>query len=679
MLNLNRFSLVHQIALAATIVSIAIFTALIAFTTYFAEHAAVAKTEEELNNQIKGVVRMLELSHDNAVAHAGKGVTRLKDNLGKLRIGPDMAASGTYQIPVVRSGDRIVNGNIPLLETLRQQIDADPALLLRVGDEFIRAATLLKSKDGKSTEGTPIPQNSNEVRALLSGKSYVGVVKRSGKYYISAIDPITDDSGKVVGALAARVAIQGDMERLFKSLADIKSGSSGYAYVLAPNEDIAKTELIYHPTLGGKLLGEINNPGLTRVVEEQVRRKQGMMTYNWSRTPGGPETEPKMVVFESAPSWGWIVATGSFIDEFTVEARSLRNTLIALCLGGALLLTLVLYLITRNRLSPIRGLLDATQRIGQGDLTVCFPDTPASSSNELHLITRSLDTTTRQIGTLISDVVRTSNAVKAAAREVRLGSDNVVSATSIQSEAASGLASAIEELSVSITHVSDSAALAHDITQRAQAHTDDGGAKVRDMIGGMDRIASEIDKAGDAVNLLSERSARISNIGKIINEIADQTNLLALNAAIEAARAGESGRGFAVVADEVRKLAERTASSTREISATVAEVQSEANRVVAMIHGVTGGVRNGVQLATDSGSVLESIRNESARTTSAVNDIANATREQSAASQEVARGVEHIAQMAEQNNQVTRRTHEQTALLEQMASELEAKVSHFRV
>ena len=152
MLNLNRFSLVHQIALAATIVSIAIFTALIAFTTYFAEHAAVAKTEEELNNQIKGVVRMLELSHDNAVAHAGKGVTRLKDNLGKLRIGPDMAASGTYQIPVVRSGDRIVNGNIPLLETLRQQIDADPALLLRVGDEFIRAATLLKSKDGKSTE-----------------------------------------------------------------------------------------------------------------------------------------------------------------------------------------------------------------------------------------------------------------------------------------------------------------------------------------------------------------------------------------------------------------------------------------------------------------------------------------------------------------------------------------------
>lgn len=73
-----------------------------------------------------------------------------------------------------------------------------------------------------------------------------------------------------------------------------------------------------------------------------------------------------MIVFDSAPSWGWIVATGSFIDEFTVEARQLRNNLIALCIGGALLLALVLYFITRNRLS-IKGLLDATRRIGDGD------------------------------------------------------------------------------------------------------------------------------------------------------------------------------------------------------------------------------------------------------------------------------------------------------------------------
>ena len=636
MLKLDRQSLVHQLSLAAALVSLLVFGALIAFTSYFAEHAALTQTEEELTHQVTSIVRMLELSHGNAVAHAGRGASRLKDALGKLSIGPDTVKAGAYPVPLVRSGEHTVNGNIALLESLRRQIDADPALLLRSGDNFVRAATLLKNKDGSSAEGSTLPSDSKESAALLAGKNYVGVVKRNGQYFISAIEPISDEQGKVIGALSTRVDISGDMERLFKALAEIKSGSTGYAYVLAPNGDPAKSELIYHPSLGGRQIGEINNPTLTRIVEEQISRKQGAMSYKWSRTPGGPENDTKMVVFETAPSWGWIVATGSFIDEFTVEARRLRNTLIALCSGGAILLAVVLYFITRNRLAPIHQVLEATRRLGHGDLTVRFPDTPADSHNELDLITRSLDTTTRQIGMLIGDVMRTGSAVRDAARALRHGSDEVVSSSSAQSEAAAGLASAIEELAVSITHVSDSAAVARDMTQQAQAHAHDGGAKVSSMIDGMGRIAGEIDEAVLAVRQLSERTVQISHIGQLINEIAEQTNLLALNAAIEAARAGESGRGFAVVADEVRKLAERTASSTREISTTVTEVQNEAQRVVTMIQGVTGGVRNGVVLATESGAMLETIRGESIRTTAAVNDIADTTRAQSTSSQDVA-------------------------------------------
>jgi len=677
MFKLRHLSLVHQMAITAAVASLCVFAVLIGLTTHLSERAALAKTEEELNSQIRNISRLLELSHANAVADANKALRRFKDSLGPIRIGADNVAAGNYQLPVVRGGDRILNDNVELLDGLRQQIDADPALLIRSGDELVRAATLLKDKNGKSTVGTPLAADGPEVKTLLAGKPYTGIVKRNGKYYVSAIEPIADAQGKVIAALAARVDVHGDMERLFKALGEVKSGSTGYAYVQAPNADPAQTEFVFHPTLTGKKLSEMNQPHAQRILEEQARLKQGMAIYDWPREDGS--IGQKMMVFETIPEWGWVMATGSYIDEFTVEARKLRNSLIALCLAGAVLLTLALFLTARRQIAPIRTLLTTLDRIGAGDMSARLPPADPTSRNELDLMSRALDATTEQVGALIGEVKRASASVREVAESVRASSDNVVGSTATQNEAAASLASAIEELSVSITHVSDSAATARDITQQAQQQAETGGDTVRQMIGGMGRISSEIDKAGEAVNLLSERSARISNIGKIINDIADQTNLLALNAAIEAARAGESGRGFAVVADEVRKLAERTATSTREISSTVSEVQNEADRVVAMIRGVTDEVRDGVRLATDSGAVLETIRSEGDRTTSAVNDIADATREQSIASQEVARGVEQIARMADQNNQITRQTNEQAALLEQLATNLQSKVSHFHI
>lgn len=677
MFNLKRYSVVHQLAIATAVVSLAVFATLIGFTTYLSEKAALAKTEEDLNRQVRNVVRLLELSHTNAVAAADKALRRVKDSLGTLRVGPEMTTSGKFQIPVVHAGERVLNGNTELLQSMRKQIDADPALLVRSGNDFVRAATLLKDKEGKSTDGTALPPDGEEVRALLAGKPYAGIVRRNGAYYIAALEPIKDEKGEVIAAIAARVHIQDDMDRLFKVLSEIKSGKTGYAYVVALNTDPAKMEFVYHPSLGGQKVADVKNPQLQSVLSELVAHKSGIARYSWADQDG--HVGVKIAAIETIPQWGWMLATGSYLDEFMADARNLRNQLIALCLGGAALLTVVLYLVSRRQLAPIRVLLQTMEEVGKGNMAVQFPPSADGSRNELDLMSRALDTSTRQVGALIGEVKRASSAVREVAQSVRQRSDEVVASTSTQNAAAASLASAIEELSVSITHVSDSAATARDITQGAQRQATNGGDTVRQMIGGMDRISTEIDNAGAAVNLLSERSAQISNIGRIINDIADQTNLLALNAAIEAARAGESGRGFAVVADEVRKLAERTASSTREITTTVGEVQSEAERVVAMIHGVTEEVHGGVRLATNSGNVLETIRSESDRTTTAVNDIADATREQSVASQEVARGVEEIARMADQNNQISRQTNEQAALLEQLAANLQSKVSHFQV
>ncbi|NTV11550.1 MAG: methyl-accepting chemotaxis protein, partial [Zoogloea sp.] len=283
MFRFSRLSLVHQIAIASAVLSTVLFLGLIVFVSYFADRAALRQTEQQLREQVHEVVTMLELHHANTVAHAQKSMEALRHDLGAdLQVDGQTMAMGSYaQVGVARAGGRVLNGNRALLEELRQRIGADPAVMVRVGNEFVRVATLLKDKDGSSMEGKPLPQDSKEVKALLEGKPYSGVVVRSGKYFISTLEPIKNSAGAVVGALSARMDIGADMERLFKAISEIKAGSSGYIYIIRPGKTAADAEFVHHPALAGKKLAEIDNPTVAKVIEEQTTRRNGSMTYDW--------------------------------------------------------------------------------------------------------------------------------------------------------------------------------------------------------------------------------------------------------------------------------------------------------------------------------------------------------------------------------------------------------------
>jgi methyl-accepting chemotaxis protein len=133
---------------------------------------------------------------------------------------------------------------------------------------------------------------------------------------------------------------------------------------------------------------------------------------------------------------------------------------------------------------------------------------------------------------------------------------------------------------------------------------------------------SEAERTNEKVNALVEAANRISEVIRLISDIAGQTNLLALNATIEAARAGEAGKGFAVVASEVKNLANQTAKATEEISAQIAGIQSATQDSVSAISGI--------------GSTVNEI-------SGIASAIAAAVEEQAAATQEIARNVQEAA------------------------------------
>ena len=163
------------------------------------------------------------------------------------------------------------------------------------------------------------------------------------------------------------------------------------------------------------------------------------------------------------------------------------------------------------------------------------------------------------------------------------------------------VAAAAEQLSLSIAEIG------------SQVHTSATAAET---------ATQEACRARDEVLALVGAVQKIGEVSGLIEQIASKTNLLALNATIEAARAGEAGRGFAVVASEVKALANQTARATEEIGRQIEEIQSVTDRAAdaaGRIAATVGGLKTGAST------------------------IAAAVEEQGAATNEIARNIEHAA------------------------------------
>ncbi|MCB1957280.1 MAG: MCP four helix bundle domain-containing protein [Rhodocyclaceae bacterium] len=280
---------------------------------------------------------------------------------------------------------------------------------------------------------------------------------------------------------------------------------------------------------------------------------------------------------------------------------------------------------------------------------------------------------------IVGQISQAAQQIAAASGQLSGSGDEARQMSESQSEAAASMAAAMEEMAVSISHISDNAQDAQGLALEAGQSATRGHAVVDSASAEMVKVADLVAESAQTIERLAVESDNIGAIVGVIREIADQTNLLALNAAIEAARAGEQGRGFAVVADEVRKLAERTAQSTGEIVGLVNSIQSESRAARDQMQAGTEQVSRSRALSVEAGAAITEISEVLDRALGSVRSISESLDEQRSTSALVANKVEAVAQSADESASSVRAISEAAHDMTRVAGALSQTISTFRL
>jgi methyl-accepting chemotaxis protein-2 (aspartate sensor receptor) len=378
--------------------------------------------------------------------------------------------------------------------------------------------------------------------------------------------------------------------------------------------------------------------------------KDGQIRYPWINKELG-ETRPreKVVAFAHIKNWNWIVAGGTYIDEYVVEVQRLRNLYAGLGLLFVAALSAGLFVIIRSSVvRPLARVSAAAEGIARGDLTVQLK---TRREDEVGALIRSINSIGSGLTQVVRSVRQNSENVATACTQIAQGNLDLSARTETQASALQETAASMEQLGATVKQNAEGALQANQMAQGASSVATQGGELVTNVVGTMKGI--------------NDASKKIFDIISVIDGIAFQTNILALNAAVEAARAGESGRGFAVVASEVRSLAGRSAEAAKEIKS--------------LISASVERVEAGSTLVNQAGTTMDEVVSSIRRVTSIMGEISAASSEQTAGVSRVGVAVTQMDQSTQQNAALVEEMAAAAASLRAQANELVQSVATFKL
>ncbi len=324
---------------------------------------------------------------------------------------------------------------------------------------------------------------------------------------------------------------------------------------------------------------------------------------------------------------------------------------------------------------PLGQLKAAFTRLSEGEFTVAL-DTRSPAEFTGALV--ALESMRIRLLALFSDIEASSINLRQQSGALSASANDLEVRAGRQSATMQDISDTLQSLAGSATAIADATRASARFAADSLACSEEGLGRMRSASQANEVVVEMVEGAANTLTMLAEAIHGISQVSGSIRDIAEQTNLLALNASIEAARAGESGRGFSVVADEVRKLAERTASSTSVIFATLADVERATAQVLEQMSAATTGVNDNVQRTREVEESLASIHAACRGVEASTRECRDALAQQSQDAAGVAANMASITGLARENDVTLQAVTQEAEQLTAMSRELKALTEGFR-
>ncbi|WP_207950591.1 methyl-accepting chemotaxis protein [Marinobacter sp. JSM 1782161] len=479
----------------------------------------------------------------------------------------------------------------------------------------------------------------------------------SGNLIISTVAPVT--SGTYQGVVGGDITLA-TIDRLLSTLT---LADTGYATLIT-----REGKILYHPDR------ELVGKNIEELIGDRPQLDGSTHHYEFNDA----EWRTSFHAIDDARGVEWYLGTLANEDKIMAPVQEARIAGSIVAVIGIIVTLILLNVAVRLLMKPVRNLRDAMQDIasGEADLTRRLE---VSSQDEFGQTAENFNAFISNVQDVVRDVQRGAIELRDAVGSLKQTAGASRSSVEGQQTEIDMVATAINEMSAAANEIAQNAQQTADASTTADQDAQATQETVKASRDAVERLATEIGSAAEAVESLGQDVTQINTILEVIQDVAEQTNLLALNAAIEAARAGEAGRGFAVVADEVRNLARRTHDSTEEINSMIERLQRGASNAVNVMQESRAVSNVSMEKAQDAMDSLNRIAEAITAISNMTTQIATASEEQTSVTEELNASINRIADQGQEAAAAASENDVYSGKIDDIGQHLHGNVERFNV